>query len=131
MLSRRQAARSAQGRDEPVLSRPPGPSLLGRGEAGAIPASGHGQEAGARREIVLVTGISGSGKSVALHALEDAGFFCIDNSRPSCCTTLLPRDRGERRIASRSMCAGRLAAAPAAELAQLKGVASRQSTSST
>ena len=35
-----------------------------------------------QREVVLVTGISGSGKSVALHALEDAGFFCIDNLPP-------------------------------------------------
>ncbi len=31
------------------------------------------------REVVLITGISGSGKSVALHALEDAGYFCVDN----------------------------------------------------
>jgi RNase adapter protein RapZ len=30
-------------------------------------------------QVVLVTGISGSGKSVAIHALEDDGFFCIDN----------------------------------------------------
>ncbi|MEP7101305.1 MAG: RNase adapter RapZ, partial [Burkholderiales bacterium] len=30
-------------------------------------------DAPSTREIVLVTGISGSGKSVALHALEDAG----------------------------------------------------------
>lgn len=30
-------------------------------------------------KIVLVTGMSGSGKSVALNVLEDAGFFCIDN----------------------------------------------------
>ncbi len=29
--------------------------------------------------IILVTGMSGSGKSVAIHLLEDAGFFCIDN----------------------------------------------------
>jgi UPF0042 nucleotide-binding protein len=36
----------------------------------------------ARREVVLITGISGSGKSVALHALEDAGFFCVDNLPP-------------------------------------------------
>jgi UPF0042 nucleotide-binding protein len=36
----------------------------------------------APREVVLVTGISGSGKSVALHALEDAGFFCVDNLPP-------------------------------------------------
>ena len=39
-------------------------------------------EATAARQVVLVTGISGSGKSVALHALEDAGFFCIDNLPP-------------------------------------------------
>lgn len=30
-------------------------------------------------ELVLITGMSGSGKSVALHALEDAGFYCVDN----------------------------------------------------
>jgi UPF0042 nucleotide-binding protein len=29
--------------------------------------------------IVLVTGMSGGGKSTAIRALEDAGFFCIDN----------------------------------------------------
>ena len=30
-------------------------------------------------QIHLITGISGSGKSVALRAFEDAGFDCIDN----------------------------------------------------
>jgi UPF0042 nucleotide-binding protein len=35
------------------------------------------------REVVLITGISGSGKSVALHALEDAGYFCVDNLPPA------------------------------------------------
>ncbi|MFK8080816.1 MAG: RNase adapter RapZ [Granulosicoccus sp.] len=29
--------------------------------------------------VTIVTGLSGSGKSVALHTLEDEGFFCIDN----------------------------------------------------
>lgn len=29
--------------------------------------------------IIVVTGLSGSGKSVAIRALEDNGFFCIDN----------------------------------------------------
>ena len=29
--------------------------------------------------LIIVTGLSGSGKSVALHSLEDEGFFCIDN----------------------------------------------------
>lgn len=33
-------------------------------------------------QIVLITGMSGSGKSIALHALEDAGFFCVDNLPP-------------------------------------------------
>ena len=37
---------------------------------------------GRRHELILVTGISGSGKSVALHALEDAGYFCVDNLPP-------------------------------------------------
>ena len=39
-------------------------------------------EAHARDEVIIVTGISCSGKSVALHALEDAGFFCVDNLPP-------------------------------------------------
>ena len=30
-------------------------------------------------EIFIVTGMSGSGKSVVLKILEDAGFFCVDN----------------------------------------------------
>jgi UPF0042 nucleotide-binding protein len=29
--------------------------------------------------LVIISGISGSGKSVALHVLEDLGFYCIDN----------------------------------------------------
>ncbi len=33
----------------------------------------------AARRLVVVTGLSGSGKSIALHALEDLGFYCIDN----------------------------------------------------
>lgn len=30
-------------------------------------------------KLVIVSGLSGSGKSVVLHALEDLGFYCIDN----------------------------------------------------
>ena len=33
-------------------------------------------------EMVLITGMSGSGKSIALHALEDAGYYCVDNLPP-------------------------------------------------
>jgi RNase adapter protein RapZ len=32
-----------------------------------------------QRKIVVVTGMSGSGKSTVAHTLEDAGFFCVDN----------------------------------------------------
>jgi UPF0042 nucleotide-binding protein len=30
-------------------------------------------------QLVLISGVSGSGKSVALNALEDAGYYCVDN----------------------------------------------------
>lgn len=38
-------------------------------------------------KIVIITGLSGGGKSTALHILEDQGFFAIDNIPPS----LLPQ----------------------------------------
>ena len=31
------------------------------------------------RRLVIISGLSGAGKTVALHALEDIGFYCIDN----------------------------------------------------
>jgi UPF0042 nucleotide-binding protein len=33
-------------------------------------------------EVVFITGMSGSGKSVALRSLEDVGFYCVDNLPP-------------------------------------------------
>ena len=30
-------------------------------------------------KLVIVSGLSGSGKTVALHTLEDSGYYCIDN----------------------------------------------------
>ena len=33
-------------------------------------------------KIVIITGVSGSGKSTAIKALEDLGFFCVDNLPP-------------------------------------------------
>ena len=32
-----------------------------------------------RVRLVVVTGLSGSGKTAALKSLEDLGFFCVDN----------------------------------------------------
>ncbi|MCD8339514.1 MAG: RNase adapter RapZ, partial [Burkholderiales bacterium] len=34
-------------------------------------------------QVIVVTGLSGSGKSIALKQLEDSGFYCIDNLPPS------------------------------------------------
>ncbi|ACT49063.1 RNase adapter RapZ [Methylotenera mobilis] len=31
------------------------------------------------KQLIIVTGLSGSGKSIALRALEDSGYYCIDN----------------------------------------------------
>lgn len=52
-------------------------------------------------EIVLITGMSGSGKTVALHVLEDAGYFCVDNLPPDLLLPLiaLERKRNARRLA--------------------------------
>ena len=35
-----------------------------------------------KRTVVIITGLSGAGKSNALQAFEDAGYFCIDNLPP-------------------------------------------------
>ena len=37
----------------------------------------------AQARFVFITGLSGSGKTLAMKALEDAGFFCVDNLPPS------------------------------------------------
>ena len=35
-----------------------------------------------KRELVIVTGLSGAGKSTALRCLDDQGYFCLDNLPP-------------------------------------------------
>jgi UPF0042 nucleotide-binding protein len=30
-------------------------------------------------QLILVSGLSGSGKSIALNVLEDGGYYCVDN----------------------------------------------------
>jgi UPF0042 nucleotide-binding protein len=56
--------------------------------AAASPARRPGgrKAAAAGRPFVVVTGLSGSGKSQAIRALEDLGYFCVDNLP----TTLIP-----------------------------------------
>jgi UPF0042 nucleotide-binding protein len=52
-------------------------------------------------QIVLITGISGSGKSVALNVLEDAGYFCVDNLPPVLLPSLVATftEEGTQRLA--------------------------------
>ena len=35
------------------------------------------------KRVILITGLSGSGKTSALHSLEDLGYYCIDNLSPN------------------------------------------------
>ncbi len=42
-----------------------------------------GAGSGGRRRIVIITGLSGAGKSNALQAFEDVGYYCVDNLPPS------------------------------------------------
>ena len=47
-------------------------------------------------ELVLITGMSGSGKSVALRALEDAGYFCVDNLPPELLLSFVALEQQQR-----------------------------------
>lgn len=40
-------------------------------------------------DVVLITGMSGSGKSVALNALEDSSYYCVDNLPPELLAALI------------------------------------------
>ena len=52
-------------------------------------------------ELILISGLSGSGKSVALNLLEDAGYYCVDNLPVVMLTVLVRmlREEGISRIA--------------------------------
>lgn len=52
-------------------------------------------------ELLLITGMSGSGKSVALTALEDLGYYCVDNLPPELLQAfiVLEQSHGARKVA--------------------------------
>ncbi len=52
-------------------------------------------------QIIVISGLSGSGKSIALNVLEDAGYYCVDNLPVSLLSALVKvvRFSGNRRIA--------------------------------
>ena len=72
-------------------------------------------------QLILVSGLSGSGKSIALHVLEDAGFYCVDNLPGTLLAQvveLLDAERLAIAVDARSGAVGELPAA----LARLRGL---------
>ena len=63
------------------------------GQPGASPAPQPGAAdtaAGSRlRDLVVITGFSGAGKSTAMNVFEDAGYFCVDNLPPEMIRSLV------------------------------------------
>src|SRR5262249_34208962 len=51
----------------------------GRHGAAAMSASGEGPTAHTATRLAVVSGMSGSGKTIALRALEDLDYYCVDN----------------------------------------------------
>ena len=39
-------------------------------------------------EFIIISGLSGAGKTSALHVLEDIGYYCVDNIPASLLSTL-------------------------------------------
>ena len=55
-------------------------------------------------EFVIISGMSGAGKTSALHVLEDIGYYCVDNIPSSLLRTLYnlcrsSADEGMKRVA--------------------------------
>ncbi|MCX8018031.1 MAG: RNase adapter RapZ, partial [Rhodocyclaceae bacterium] len=81
-------------------------------------------------QLILISGLSGSGKSIALNVLEDAGFYCVDNLPATLLAGLaghLLREGVERVAVVIDMRSGAAIAALPAQLRQLEagGVAVR------
>src|SRR5271166_4081045 len=81
-----QAPRSSaeRGRMEKMAAtRPPVPQRASGGEAdGPVFES-------PLRDLVVITGFSGAGKSTAMNVFEDAGYFCVDNLPPEMIRSLV------------------------------------------
>src|SRR5690606_13819811 len=96
--SSRSGRSSASARGE---QRPPtavAPLACARAERGpgrrVMPSDEHSSEPSA--SVVVVTGLSGAGRSTALRALEDLGFYCVDNLPPTAFAPCLQACRRDR-----------------------------------
>jgi UPF0042 nucleotide-binding protein len=52
-------------------------------------------------QLIIISGLSGSGKSIALNVLEDSGYYCVDNLPAQLLSQVVEflRDGGYRRVA--------------------------------
>jgi UPF0042 nucleotide-binding protein len=79
-------------------------------------------ERGTLEDLVVITGVSGAGKSTAMQVFEDAGYFCVDNLPPEMIRGLVDLFRHE---GSKVRCAAIVAdARGGAYFAQMLGVLS-------
>ena len=80
--------------EEPCRQQSPGGWLPTRGGIAARARARHAR-------FIVLTGLSGSGKSQAIRALEDLGYFCVDNIPTTLIPTLadLVRREGISRVA--------------------------------
>jgi len=51
-------------------------------------------------QLIIISGVSGSGKSIALNVLEDSGYYCVDNLPAQLLSQVVEflRDGGHRRV---------------------------------
>src|SRR5947199_2360775 len=61
------------------LETPPEAETKAAGEADADPVPATDELGSALTDLVIITGLSGAGKSTAMAVFEDEGYFCVDN----------------------------------------------------
>lgn len=79
---------------------------LSDGKAAIAPALGPGLQPGGRQRVLLVTGLSGAGKTTALKALEDLGYEAVDHLPLYLVPRLLKPLEGESEKLSRPLAIG-------------------------
>ena len=52
-------------------------------------------------ELLIVTGMSGGGKSTAVNALEDIGFYCVDNVPPKIIPSFIDLSKHKKEMLNR------------------------------
>src|ERR1035438_6036546 len=73
-----------------VITPPQSPRVAtDRNPAGESGQPGEPSAAPRLKDLVVITGFSGAGKSTAMNVFEDAGYFCVDNLPPEMIRSLV------------------------------------------